>query len=253
MSWKKILSLCAFFAVFFSVLRVKQVAAAEVPACNLNRGKFNAIGDIQSNGSLDYLQKIKSELALRQELLAETVDCAVAEARQIKANIDAVHSGDRDTQKLQAEYSGELGDAVNYYELQKSKIGDLGLQGSKNFAADLAAWRSGNYEPLAGRADNFVLWTQNQIIMRATQERLNQVGQTVTLLNLVGENNIQELWQKANGGWQSAVRWNEAAKASLLSFGPPEESLNDIKMSLTALSATYQNFFDILSSGGTAK
>ncbi|MBU6500373.1 MAG: hypothetical protein KGJ89_00900 [Patescibacteria group bacterium] len=250
MTWKKILSWGVFFILVLALPSTPKTLADNTATCNLSQDKFDAIKSIEHNFSLGDLERIKEELAIRKQLIAETIGCAISEAQGAKSEIDGINSNDPDTQKLKSQYSDQLDGVISYYNLQASKINDLGLQGSKNFAANLGSWRKTNYEPLAKNADNLVMWSQNQELIQIAQTRLNQLRQTVTLLNIVDNGTVQDLWQKANSNWNDATVWNQAAKESLQTFGSPDETLNSIKSSLASLSDVYQNFLDLLSAMG---
>ena len=185
MTYRKFLSLGAIFALFFTIVPAsfqRVFAADSAPSCNLSQDKFDAIKNIENDTSLAYLQKIKDELAIRKQLLTETVDCAISEAEYAKAGVDGISSKDLDVLKLRSQYSGQLNDAVDYYKLQESKISDLGLQGSKDFAANLAGWRASNYEPLAERANNLILSYNRPATAWA---RSNRQWSSLTLLAII--------------------------------------------------------------------
>jgi hypothetical protein len=217
-------------------------------ACSFTQSQFVPLAAAQG-GDSGAPGQIGEELAVRKELLSEVVDCSIAEASDLQSRVGklAISDGDAEAKKIQAQLSGQLGSAINYYEVQKSKIGDLGLQGSKDFAADLKTWRAGNYEPNAKSASNFIIWVGDQDIIGIAQERFDEIGQSVSLLKIVDGQEIQSDWGDAVSNFNNALQENESAEQILLSFGPPEDSLNAIKSSLESLSVTYQKFFDTIS------
>lgn len=212
--------------------------------CNLNKEGLDKLKSIQDNTDLDYTQRTKAELEARKTLLEETVDCSIEEALAIKDNLTKMNVDDVEAKMLQSQFASRLDDAANYYELQKSKIGDLGLQGSRNFAKDFKDWRDGNYKPSAKLAANFIIWAQNQQLLQSAENRINQLENTVNILKLVYNDVIQNLWRDANLNFNEAREDNQKAKLSLRASSP-DEALGSIKSSLTALAKTYNNLSDL--------
>lgn len=216
-------------------------------SCSLTRENFDALKATENDYSLDYLARIQNELMKRKELLGEVVQCAINEAVNLQSDLNNLNANGLDAQKLQSQLSNQLLNAINYYQTQKSKISGLGLQGSRDFAKDLAAWRAGNYNSTAKRISNFIIWNQNQPLIKTAKDRVQRLGQTVNLLSIVGSDQIQSLWKGASDNFNSAIEWNDAAKESLEAFGPGDESSNAIQSSLEALSKTYQELLDTIS------
>jgi hypothetical protein len=244
MTQRKVVFAGIVFVLLFLLLTVKTLAAAE-QTCVLSKEKFDELKSIQNNPAFDYAQEIKAELDLRKNLLRETVGCAVKDAENIKSSLDSAAVSDADTKKLKDELSGKLGDAINYYELQRLKIDDLGLQGSRDFSRSLKDWRDGNYTTVAELASNLIIWSRNQDIIKTTQNRINQINQTVYVLKLVDNEEIQNLWEEASANFKKALDFNGQAGESLRRFDSPDKSLEEIKSSLDALADTYKKFFEL--------
>jgi hypothetical protein len=234
------------FSAVFYVGGFTAAHAGVAGACDLMRTQFASLASAQG-GDTDYSEQTGKELALRKKLLSQVLDCAMAEADNLQLRIGNLSLNDADAKKIQSQLSDQLGNAINYYAIQKSKIGDLGLQGSKNFAADLKTWRTGNYELSAKRASNFIIWAGNQALIEAAKNRINQIGQSVSLLKIVDNQKIQNAWDGAVSNFNEALKANDSAKQIFLAFGSPEDSLTSIKISLESLSATYQKFSDTIS------
>ncbi len=221
-----------------------RVFAVEDAGCNLSRGKLDELKSIQENPDLDYAQKTAIELRTRKALLEEIVDCSIKEAVATENNLAKTDINDSEVRTLRSQFISRLDDAANYYELQKSKIGDLGLQGSRNFARDLKDWRDGNYKPATKLASNFIIWSQNQGLMQSAKNRLDQIASAVNILKLVYDEKIQNLWRSANESFNKAREANLEAKLNLRA-SLPDEALNSLKTSLSALSQTYSNLSDL--------
>ncbi len=234
-----------FFWVFAAIIS-KPVLAADAPQqCTLSQDKFDELAAIQNDSSLDYLTEMKKELAVRKELLGETMDCAIEEVTSVKTDLSGVTVSDPAIQHLESQLMSQLDNAENYLTLQKSKINDLGLQGSKDFAKVIGEWRDGNYKPAAQNANNLIIWANNQALFQSAQTRINQVSATMALLKIVDNDEIQNLWNEAQVNFGSALKENETAETDLGTFAPPDESSNHIKSSLDFLSSTYKNLLDI--------
>lgn len=246
---KKIIILAVFALLLPATGKIFAAEGISPPAqagCGLNRSKLDELKSIQDNTDLDYAQRIRTELQTRKALLQETVGCSIKEAVAVKSNLSKSAADDPEAKTLEAQFTSRLDDAVNYYELQKSKIDDLGLQGSRDFARGFKDWRDGNYKPAAKLASDFIIWAQNQELMQAAQNRLNQIESAVNILKLVYNEDIQNLWRSANRNFDEAREANLEAKLGLRASSP-DDALNSIKSSLTALSKTYSSLFDLFS------
>lgn len=235
-------------AVLFFILTLftTQSASAQNEECNLGQGDFEKLQSVTHDSSLGYFDKIKRELQIRKELLRATLHCAVSDAEDIKTGLDKVTLNDQGAANLQSQFANQLDNAIGYYKIQESKIGDLGLQGSKDFAKNLESWREGNYTQMAQMATHFLIWAKNQVLMETAQARMDQTSQSVTLLKLVYNEEIQNLWKKADGSFFEAKRLNQEARSDLMTK-TPDEALAAIKASLDSLSKTYERLSEVVS------
>ncbi|MDO8536719.1 MAG: hypothetical protein Q7R94_00530 [bacterium] len=234
--------------VFIAILLVGNLsakAAENETTCGLDKDKFEELKTIQNSTKLSYLEQIKQELRIRRELLRATTNCATDEARTLYANLNGINTSDQDIKRLQTKLSGQLDNGINYYELQKSKIDDLGLNGSRIFARDLADWREGNYKPTARTAQSLIIWSRNQDILQAAQKRFDQLNRAVNLLKIVDSDEIQNIWEEARNNFRVANDDNQKAAALLRATENPDTTLSAIHSSLAALSKTYQKFFEL--------
>lgn len=230
-----------FLTAILFVTNVK-VLAADKSTCSLNQDKFDELKSIQNNPLSDYLE----ELNVRKALLLNTVNCAIEEAANLQMNLNSTATNDADVKKLASQLAGRLRDAIEYFEIQKSKVADLGLQGSRDFARNLKDWRDGNYKPAAKLSSNLIIWNRNQVILETAQNRITQVARTMNLLKLIDNEKIQGLFNDAQTNFKEALDYNQKAKDSLLrGFEAPDESLDAIKLTLESLAKTYQKFFDL--------
>lgn len=221
-------------------------------SCALNPDKFDELKSIEEGVWLNPLDEIKAELGVRKELLSETVDCAIKEATELQSSLNSADISNADLKNFKSQLLDQTESDINYYEVQKSKIADLGLQGSKDFAKSLSGWRDGNYETAAKLASNLIIWAGNQNLIEAAQNRIDQLSQVMSLLKIADNDEIQGPWENAQTNFKNARDYNQLAADNLKNFGSPDESLADIKSSLEALSSTYQNFFDLISAIKTA-
>ncbi len=234
-----------FVALVFVAAAATPAIAADTLRCVLSQDKLDELTAIQNDTSLDYLTEIKLELAIRKQLLGQTMDCAIMEVENIKADLSDVTVNDPLMQNLKNRLMGQLDNAGNYFALQKSKINDLGLRGSKDFAKDINEWRDGNYKPTAKNVNSLLVWTNNRGLFQSAETRINQISKTMTLLKIVSNDEIQNLWNEAQTNFGNALKENAAAKTSLGEFAPSEESSGHIKSSLDYLSLAYKNFLNL--------
>ena len=208
-------------------------------ACSLTKADFDNLESIQKDYSLEYSTEIKLELATRKELLRKVLACATEDATSLNANINKTKLDDPEAASLQSQLSNQLDNAINYYKTQGTKVDDLGIQGSKDFAVNLSQWREGNYKTIAQRANNFAIWSENRQIFKTAQTRANQISQSVTLLRLVYDGNVQNQWVEADAQFTDAKKMDQKARGSMMSE-TPDVALISIKASLDSLAKTYE-------------
>lgn len=188
---------------------------------------------------------LAAELAARKALLSRTISCARAEAVALRVILDKtpVESGNK---ILQAQLSGRLEDAQNYYDIELEKVKEVGLAGTQSIAREVLAWRQSNYDITALQVDNFLLWEKNQPLFQVAQDRITQMRNIVMLLEQAGQHNdLESAFSSAETWVQAAMDQNSAAKAVLVRLLSPNESLAAIKQSLQSLSEAYKQFFNV--------
>lgn len=240
MNLKKIL-LLGGFVVFGGIGALSHPAYAK--ECVLNQSRFDLL--VSSADSQNYFEKLRQELRLRKELVSNTITCAIEEASALKTGVDKL--SDVETGKtVGLRISDLLDNALGYYKLQLGKVSDLGLEGSRYFAKDLLIWRKGNYGPIAKTASNFIMWSENQNLVRTAKNRLNQVGGAVTILKLIENESVQKKWDDVNRLFNIVLVENQNAKRGLENIDPPGETLTSIKLSLESLSEMYKTLSELV-------
>ncbi|KKW45315.1 MAG: hypothetical protein A3A43_03155 [Candidatus Liptonbacteria bacterium RIFCSPLOWO2_01_FULL_56_20] len=207
--------------------------------------QLDALAAVQKTAAENSLEALRAELVLRKNILSSITDCGIRDAKNLLRGLNLVAVSEQSAAPLRDQFAARLNQAIEYYELQKSRLDDLGLQATKDTAKNMREWRRSIYTPLADRAGNFIIWTKNQALIRAAKNRLSQVNQTIQTLKLADYEEVKNFWSDAERNVWDAERLNEDARSSLGRFDDPEVSLAIIKNSLQALSLTYQNFFDL--------
>lgn len=204
--------------------------------------------EIQNNPDLSYSQSLQDELKLRKGILHGVIDCSISEVKKLEDTTRNLPEPNNNVAFLKSKFLDRLSEAEDYYLLQKSKIGDQGLQGSKNMARFLRVWRSDTYASLAADAGNLIVWVKNQDLFNTASWRFRQITQTVNSLNLLEQEEIRTYYYEAEQRLNQAKALNEDAGLSLGRTSSPDDTANKIKASLNALSDTYQTFFDLATS-----
>lgn len=195
--------------------------------------------------SLGSLEEVRRELALRKKLLNSILDCAVQDTDSLRAKLNGTAVDTTDAMTIRDKFIGEVSDAIAYYENQRTRINDLGLRGTQDFSKSLYEWRVVHFAPLWKKVENFSIWSNNQKLFQITQNRLNQVNQTVRILKLVDNEEIQDLFQEAKNSFRSAQEENLKARDGFRAETNPDDALVLIKLSLESLAKTYENFFNL--------
>lgn len=222
------------------------VAKADI-TCNF-QSQFEELVDVKNNAKLDDLQRIRVELKIRKDILNNILACAIQDVLSTKAKLVEIRPSDEENKIIQNQFLNQLNVIVNYYQNQKFKIEDLGIQGSEDLARDIKEWRANTYLPLANEATNFLIWIKNRDLIKTTEQRLGQVNQTIKNLKVSGNENIQSLLEKSRLNIETAKVGSLEAKKIFQDFppSPKSSSLAFIKISLESLAKAYQNFFDIM-------
>jgi len=218
--------------------------AANKNQCDMS-GNLQALSKIDTSGTLDYFQKIKQELDLRKAILKNVIACAEAEAKKIKTDLDNVGINDPDISSLKTKLSGRLDEAIRYYDGQLAKVNDLGITGTQDLSKEILVWRQGTYAQLASTVVNLILWSNNQGLFRKAETRLFQIGQTVTVYKIIGNEEIQGAFGDAEVALSKAKGQNAAAKDAFIRYPAVPDTISPIKDSLAALADVYQKFFDV--------
>ncbi len=214
-------------------------------SCNLTPEQFDQLKNLESSSAPDNQEKIREELSLRKSLLKTVVDCAVNETENLKESFSTVKVSDEETKSLQNQFLPWFSDMLNYYDLQKGLIDDLGLRGSKEFAKNFQTWRAGNFKPTAILVANFILWSQNQELMQIAQNRLDQMKRGVEIFNLGLNEEVRNGLADSEEEFKNAKSLNDEVKEKIRSYDSSDGTLDLIRSSLEALSSTYKKLFDL--------
>ena len=214
------------------------------PACGVTSDDLAAIQAIQNNPSLSYLDELQQELAARKQLLAKIISCAKTEAEGQKTALMSA-AVDPGFETLKTQWVDKLNEATSYYDLQLGKIDTAGISGTESIAQEVLAWRKDNYAPLAENVSNFIIWSENQTLFTAAENRLAQIKNLVDS-PLFSENlDVQNDFGEATVSLTAAENENTSAKNAFAQSLSPDQPLLFIGQSLDNLSSTYQHFFDV--------
>jgi hypothetical protein len=218
------------------------VAYAATDNCTITTADIAQISAIQNDPTLSYSDEIKQELALRQQLVGETIACAEQDVQTLQATLQATPVDD-ESQALQSQFLGQLTDATTFYNIELAKLDGSVISGTETVAKEVLQWRESNFLPLTEQINNFILWSQNQPLFDTAQIRMDQTSRAVTFLESAAPNPaLQTAFDSALASFNTAQSQNAAAKASLPQLSSANQSLTLIKESLDSLSATYQDF-----------
>jgi hypothetical protein len=242
----KIAIIATFFMALSAVALMFHIGVALADdTCTLAPADFDKIATIQNDPSLSANEEVIQELAVRKQLITETITCAHAEVQSLQATLTNATATD-DAKNIQSQLLGDLNDAANFYNIEVVKLDGTGLSGSKAIAREIIAWRAGTYVPLEGKVNNYLLWTQNQPLFDTAQSRMDQTRQAVAFLEGASANSdLQNAFNTAYASLQAAKTENDAAENALAQSLAPDQSLALIKQSLDSLSNTYQKFFAV--------
>ncbi|HVN26380.1 MAG TPA: hypothetical protein VMT99_01875 [Candidatus Paceibacterota bacterium] len=216
-----------------------------VDTCAPSAADLKKLAAIQNDPTLSYADELRQELALRKQLLGQTIECASAEAQALQQSLKNVTSTG-DVAAVQSELSGRLDDALNFYAIELDKLNDVGISGSQAVAKEVLAWRTGSYEPLVGAVNNFILWSKSQDLFAMAQVRMDQTSRAVSFLESAAPNaDLENAFVAARASLADAMSENQSARQALVQSLPPDETLPLIQQSLSSLSDTYQQFLAV--------
>ncbi len=214
--------------------------AAAAPDCYF-RPRLEELRAIQADGTLNYIDAIRAQLAIRKSLLNSAIDCAILDAQNRQkelASVPAAFQSSSISQSIQK----QLGDTLDFYSSEQKLVDSLGIKGTQDVAQEVADWRAGTYAPLAAREDNFILWTENQPLFDKTEARLNQIKPLIFSLTIL-PGSLQSAWNDTQDAWTAAQSDNASAEDALRNGDPAAGHL--IQSSLQSLAGIYKNLFGI--------
>lgn len=215
---------------------------AHAADCTIKASDLAQIATIQNDPTLSYSDEIKAELAVRQQLVGETIACAKLDVQSLQATLIAA-SVDSGSQAIQAQFSGKLDDAKNFYNNELVKLNDSGISGTQTIAKEVLQERQSVFAPLSDQINNFILWSQNQALFTTAQTRMDQTSRAVAFIeNATPNQDLQTAFDAAFASLATAQSENASAKSAFAQELPASQSLTLIKQSLDSLSVTYQNF-----------
>lgn len=237
---KKTLLLAAFLMMILAVAGPRLAQAEGGCDLSVQAAKLKAV---QTDASMDELEEMNAEILARRDLLSAAIDC---DQNEISVRVDALGRLPDSVKTLAAyrEILKDLAKASRYYDDRKVYIQSLGVWDLKSAARSITAWRRETFIPLLTWADNLLLWSDNQQFLERALERLAQASRVAFSLKLVNQNEIDDLFKKAQSNFDTALAENDKA-ISYLNQGRAALGLVHIQTSLKALADTYQIFFEL--------
>lgn len=224
---------------FLGFLRAPLAHAAD---CGISAGDIAQITAIQNNTALGYSDEIKQELALRKQLVGETIACAQQEVQTFQIDL-ASTTVETDVQPLQSQMLGNLMETYNFYNAELTKLNVVGIAGTEAIAQEVLAWHDNTFLPQSENVNNFILWTQNQNLFDTAETRMAATQSAVAFLESASPNPaLQSALNTAQASLATAESENAAAKTALTENLAPDQTLLLIKQSLGSLSDAYQGF-----------
>lgn len=223
-----------------AVTAIADAATIGAPDCTLSTADF---------AQLQAAQTLADELALRKQLLSQTITCAISDAQSLQTTLNAVSMPDSESTSVQSQLSGKLDDTINFYNLEAAKLNGAGITATEAIAQEIVVWRTANYDPLTGQINNLILWSQNQNLFQTAEMRLTQTTQIVNFIeSAAANNNLRSQLNNTASSLETAQGENAAAETALAQFQSSDQSLSLIQQSLQSLATTYQQFSALNSS-----
>ncbi len=249
MKYQKVFIFSAFFVLLLTAgvfgFGGFRINAAHADDCGVTTAQIDRIAAIQNDPTLTSAEELIQELALRKQLVGQTIECAEQEVQTLQANLQAVPTS-TDSRSLQPELSGSLTGASDFYTIELAKLNGAGIAGTEAIATEVFDWRESTFAPLAENINNYILWSQNQTLFDTAEARMTQTQRAVSFLEGVSTNaDLQAAFDAAQSSLSDAEDQNMAAKSALAEGLSPDQSLLLIQQSLASLSSTYQNFSTI--------
>jgi len=227
-------------AVVFFVAYATTYAAQDNVPCTFTVQSLEALSRaINSARSSD---AIRTELALRKELLSNTIMCLTKEVDEARTLIEKSDIKNTSAETVRKNLIAALDDATRYYQSENEHIPDSGIQGAKDIARNIREWRTNTFLPQQERIRLFVTWANNENLLATAEHRLNELQRGVQLLKVVDQTEIQSLFDDATTSFHSAQSFHEKAKNTLANNDDPSSF---IKLSLESLAHTYQTFIKL--------
>ena len=220
---------------------VMGVALAAENTCDLT-SQYKVFAEATQKPSYSS-EDIQEELSARWALLGATINCA-------QNDVDALRASVPDAENDQAELVRDrimdsLNEAGRFYKLKENSIKDQGIQGTKDLAKEIRAWRETNHENLANKVRNFSVWNKNQNLFDKASDRLSQSQFVINSLKLLETEDSQKLYYDAKSSLDVARELNRKAGDAIANGLSSDETLLLLKSSLETLSDTYKKFLAI--------
>lgn len=221
--------------LFFGMAFAETAKAA--PNCDVSSGLENL--EKAKSGEND-----KNELDVRRELLSNIAECSKEEAKnglEALKNFEPVDS----LKDAKLHIEERLAASIEYANIEKSRLADVGLRGTRDIARSLKEWRMNTLLPASGNASNLILWHKSNDLIVIAESRQKQINQSLKILKLSDREEIKSSVSAANSNLEVARKNQERAEKALREMADPKETAALIHSSLYELSKAYGSFFKI--------
>lgn len=213
-------------------------ARAASPVCQLKEG-LQRFAEARDGAS------IRLELDARKGLLYVIAACTKEETEETIAMLKGLEVPDAGLAEAKNRLIGRLEEEFLFTDAQKLRVGDVGVQGTRDIARGIKEWRMNVHLPQAANANNFSLWEKNQNLIGVAETRSRQINQTLRNLKLDGREEIKMYANEAGKLLADARESNQNAKEALRRLENPETAARSLRNSFNSLSAVYDSFLKV--------
>ena len=207
-------------------------------------------------GILEEITEIKIETVDdRKSALLAIVDLTLLEIQDLEKKLNAIKDLGGRYLDMRNSFLEQLEAYNNYLESIKELLNstEFTIESVQKLAQELKDWRENEYTPTIKNIVNFIIFFQNQTILKIADNRLNKISldlKRFKAAKLLETGTLEPLLMKAGDNLKKAELFNDEATALLSTSTAPiigsDKTLQElIQMSLNEVKIAYKLFFQM--------
>lgn len=233
-----------------STVAATSSSSTDLIGCDISGdlSKLEKLEEDMNNAVSPSQKQLVEDLKIRRDILNKSLSCEINNINNLKSDLSGAQTGDDQSAALKSQYLKDLNNITAFYSSQKSKVGKLGISGTKQISEEILNKKQDDFNSQTQMIIDFVLWEKNQSVMSSLGNKIQDVNRYLKLWSLFDKDAINNNFKNSQSDLSMAQEISQQIENSFSSSTVPVSQVNDLTKSfLQSIYNTYQDLINLQS------